>query len=154
MQSFLDIKSGKAMPWTALQLASYTLLDCPVEFQEEGHLYEGGRLPSTTGILKAEGFIDARFYTEESRTRGTYVHLATHYDDSGELDEGTVDPDIMPYLEAWRKFKAESGFIVERSEVPMKSSLYHYAGTIDRIGTFPKGNTKRAAVELHKDGNI
>ncbi|MBU1082470.1 MAG: hypothetical protein KKB59_18435, partial [Spirochaetes bacterium] len=144
----------KVAPWTALQIAGYLFLDCPVVFTEEGHIYtlDGSRLPSVTGILKAEGFIDDRFYDEYSRTRGTYVHKATHLDDTGELDEETLDPVIAPYVEGWRKFKRESGFCVEKSEVPMCSKTYRYAGTPDVIGHFPTGNIKRAAVELHDDG--
>lgn len=153
--TILDVKTGKAMPWTAIQLASYTLLDTPVDFEAEGHIYttNGCRLESTTGILKAEGFIDTRFYTEEARLRGSYVHLARHLDDMNDLDEDTVADEIFPYLEAWRKFRRESGFIIEQSEVPMMSSVYQFAGTPDVIGHFPdKPTIKRAAVELHNDG--
>lgn len=148
----IDKKTGRAEPWAALQTAAYTLLDAPVEFQEDGHLYDGGRLESVTGILKAEGFIDTSFYTEEGRERGSYVHLATHLDDMGELDESSLDPVIVPYLEAWRRFKRESGFIVERSEVPMVSTAYRYAGTPDVAGIFPRSSIRRAAVELHNNG--
>jgi len=150
----LDKKTGHVEPWAALQTAAYSILDAPAEFQQEGHVYHVGDmgLVSVTQVLKAEGFIDDRFYTEEARERGSFVHLATHLDDMGELDESTVDPLIAPYLEAWRKFKAESGFVVEQSEEPMMSTAYRYAGTPDVIGHFPKGNLKRAAVELHNDG--
>jgi hypothetical protein len=154
MKCIIDIKTGKVMPWTALQLSAYCLLDTPVEFNEDGHVYtlDGARLPSVTGILQDEGFIDNRFFDNYSRDRGTYVHLATHLDDSGDLDEATVDPFIMPYLEAWRRFKKESGFVVEQSEISLASRAYSYAGTIDRIGRFPAGGIARAAVELHNDG--
>jgi len=58
---------------------------------------------------------------------------------------------IFPYLEAWRKFRKESGFVPEQIEPPMMSTAYKYAGTPDRIGELP-GRIKRAAVELHDDG--
>jgi hypothetical protein len=154
IRCILDKKSGKVAPWTALQLAGYGPLDMPVEFQEDGHIYtlDGVTLPSVTGILKAEGFIDDGFFDEYSRKRGQYVHRATHLDDMGELDEEMLDPVLAPYLEGWRKFKRESGFIVEQSEVSMCSKTYLYAGTPDVIGHFPTGNLKRGAVELHDDG--
>jgi hypothetical protein len=151
----LDIKSGKVMPWTALQVAAYSLLDTPIDFTEEGHCYmtKGGKnLPSVTGILLAEGFIDTQWFSEYGRTRGSYVHLARHLDDIGELDESTIDPVIAPYLEAWRRFKRESGFVVDQSEVPLQNMLYGYAGRPDVIGHFPTGIMKRGAVELHDDG--
>lgn len=151
MRTILDIKSGKVMPWTAYQAAAYSLLDTPVEFTKEGHRY-GNDLESVTGILKAEGFIDTRFYDDFSRERGEFVHKARHLDDMGELDEESVDPEIAPYLEAWRRFRRESGFIIEQSEVPMMSKTLKYAGTPDVIGHFPAGNLKRGAVELHNDG--
>jgi len=153
--TILDKKTGHVEPWAALQLAAYTLLDAPVEFTEEGHLYhhEGARLPSVTGILKDEGFVDTTFFNDHARERGSLVHLATHLDDIGELDESSIDPVIAPYLEAWRRFRRESGFVIEISEKPMRSSIYGYAGTPDSIGYFPKKRTmKRAAVELHGDG--
>lgn len=142
------------MPWVRLQTAAYSLLADPVEFTADGHIYtlNGLRLPSVTGILKDEGFIDDRFFDDYSRDRGTFVHLATHLDDTGDLDEDTIDPVIMPYLEAWRRFKEESGFIVEQSEISLANTTYNYAGTIDRIGHFPSGSIPRAAVELHNDG--
>lgn len=150
----IDKKSGKVAPWTALQTAAYSLLDAPAEFSEEGHRYtlDGQDLPSVTTVLKAEGFIDNRFFDEYSRERGSMVHLATHYDDMGELDEETLDPVIVPYCEAWRRFKRESGFIIHQSEVPMASRTYRFAGKPDTIGEFPAGRIKRAAVELHDDG--
>lgn len=158
--TILDVKSGKVMPWTALQLSGYERLDTPVEYEDDGHRYtlNGLLLPSVTGILLAEGFIDTTWYTEEARTRGSYVHKARHLDDTGELDESTIDPVIAPYLEAWRRFKRETGFVVEESEVPKAQSSYLYAGTPDVNGHFPKPEIhkgqiiKRAAVELHDNG--
>ncbi len=151
----LDLKSGKAEPWARIQTASYTLLDSPVELQEEGHIYtaNGQRLHSTTEILKAEGFIDTTWYDDWSRDRGSYVHDATYFDDIDDLDEDTVAPEIMPRLEAWRKFKRESGFVIEQCEIPMMSKDYLFAGKPDRTGHFPTGNLKRAAVELRADGS-
>ena len=156
--AIIDIKTGNVQPFTALQLAAYSLLDAPVEFIADGHIYTDARVdgvgrlyPSVTTILKAEGFIDTRFYDDWSRDRGSMIHLATAYDDAGELDEENLDPVILPYLKAWRRFRKESGFVPEQIEPPMMSTAYKYAGTPDRIGELP-GRIKRAAVELHDDG--
>ena len=109
MAVYIDIKSGKAEPWAALQTAAQSLLnDFTVTFEPEGHVYtwNGRRLPSITQILKAEGFIDTSHYDEWSRDKGSMVHLACHYDLAGELDEDTLDDEIRPYLAAFRKFMA------------------------------------------------
>ena len=158
MKAVIDIKSGNVQPFTALQLAAYSLLDAPVEFISDGHIYTDapvdgvGRVyPSVTTILKAEGFINTAYYDDWSRDRGSMIHLATAYDDRNELDEESLDPVIRPYLEARRRFRKESGFIPEQIEPPMMSTAYKYAGTPDRIGDLP-GRIKRAAVELHDDG--
>jgi len=158
MKAIIDLKSNRVHPAAALQLAAYTLLDSAnVIFNDDGHVYEsfsgGLYYGSVTQILKAEGFIDTTYYTEYGRDRGSFVHLACHYDDIGDLDEDTLDPEIKPYLDAYRRFKAESGFVVEQSETPMMSTKYLYAGTPDKIGAFPNGNVKRAAVELRNDGS-
>lgn len=109
-----------------------------ITFDAEKHIYtvDGAVFPSVTQVLVAEGFIDASFFTEYSRQRGTFVHLCTHLDDAGELDEETVDPVLAPYLAGYRRFKDESGFVVSGSEVPMASAAYRFAGTLDKIGTF------------------
>ena len=122
-------------------------------YQDPTSQYAAAIPAFVTGILKDEGFIDTRFFDDYSRDRGSLVHLATHYDDEGELDDDSLDPVIVPYVEAWRKFKRESGFVVEESEIPMYSATYRYAGIFDTRGVFPgKPILKRAAVELHNDG--
>jgi len=89
-----------------------------------------------TTVLAAERFIDATWFTEYARERGTFVHLATHLDDTGELDESSVDATVEPYLVAYRRFKKESGFIPSGSEVRLYSPVHRFAGTLDKVGTF------------------
>jgi len=156
MACVIDIKTGKAEPWAALQTAAQSLLNCyDVAFEKEGHVYtaDGRVYPSITQILSAEGFINTAFYDEWSRDRGSMVHLACHYDITGELDEDSLDDEIRPYLAAFRKFMAESGFKVDKSEVPAINKLYGYAGTPDLVGCFPKPTAaRRFALELNKEG--
>ncbi|MFA5158725.1 MAG: hypothetical protein WC451_06105 [Patescibacteria group bacterium] len=156
MAVVIDIKTGKAEPWAQLQTAAQSLLNCyDVAFEKEGHVYtaDGRVYPSITQILSAEGFINTAFYDEWSRDRGSMVHLACHYDITGELDEDSLDDEIRPYLAAFRKFMAESGFKVDKSEVPAINKLYGYAGTPDLVGCFPKPTAaRRFALELNKEG--
>jgi len=111
-----------------------------IEFNEEAHIYtvDGVVFPSVTQVLGEMGFYgDTSYFTDYGRNRGTLAHLCCHLDDTGELDEGSVDPTLAPYLAAYRRFKSESGFIVSGSEVRLASAAYRFAGTLDKIGTFP-----------------
>jgi hypothetical protein len=153
----IDIKSGKAEPWAQLQTAAQSLLNSlDVTFEPEGHVYtapDGSHPPSITEILKDEGFIDTNFYNEWARDKGSMVHLACRYDLAGELDEESLDDEIRPYLSAFRKFMSDSGFKVERSEVPGRNTTYGFAGTPDLVGCFPKPTAaRRFALELNKEG--
>lgn len=156
MKCCIDIKSGKAEPWAALQLAAYTLLNSyDVEFDEGAHLYKykGKDVDSVTQILQAEKFIDMRWYDDWSREKGEFVHLSIEYYLTGELDEETLHPEIVPYLEAFKKFINESGFMVEQSEIPQFNSTYCYAGKPDIYGHFPQPKAaRRFALELNKEG--
>jgi len=102
-----------------------------VKLDRSTHTYTPN-LPSVTGILKAVGLIDTAFFTEEGRERGTAVHLACEYLDQGDLDESTIDPQIVGYLDAYKKFKAASGWQFEWIEVPVTDKAHTYAGMFDR----------------------
>lgn len=114
-------------------------------FDEQSHIYRinGVEIPSVTQILKNAGIIDSTFYTEESRLRGTAVHLATQYLDEGNLDWSSLDETLIPYVQAYKKFKDESGFSPDLIEERIYRKATHdrpicldYAGTLDRAGTF------------------
>lgn len=153
----IDLKTGKAEPWAALQTAAQSLLNSlDVTFSKEGHVYtapDGSHPPSITEILREEGFINTAFYDEWSRDKGSMVHLACRYDLTGELNEEALDDEIRPYLSAFRKFMVDSGFKVERSEVPGINTTFGYVGTPDLVGCFPKPTTaRRFALELNNEG--
>jgi len=105
-------------------------------FKADTHQYfnRGVELPSVTTILSDLGFVDKSFFTEYGRTRGKFVHLACELDDRGELEEESLDSVLLPYLEAWRSFKRDTGFVCEAIEKPVASEMYQYAGTLDRLG--------------------
>ena len=89
---------------------------------------------SVTEILKSEGFIDDTWFNEYSRTRGSYIHQAIHLYDIGDLDEENLDPVLVPYLEAWKRFLSESKFEVIESEVRLNSEVYGLTGKPDKVG--------------------
>ncbi len=106
----------------------------------EDHVYsdtETGRVyPGVTQVIKAAGLMgyqnSAPFYME----RGSVIHEATALFDEDSLDWNTVDPRILPYVEAWQFYRirecenAPYDFI-EKSFV---HPIYQYAGTLDRPG--------------------
>jgi hypothetical protein len=103
---------------------------------DESHVYsvDGRRVPGVTTVLAAERLIDSRFFTPEAAQRGTAVHAAVEQDDRGILDEAFLDPRILPYLEGWRRFKRDNGFVPKLSEIRMYSPVLDVAGTADSIG--------------------
>lgn len=121
-----------------------------LEFDEATHTYtlDGVQLPSVTTVLADLKLVDVSKFRPEHRHRGTLRHVVTELYDHDDLDEASLDEsevlgqpagDIARgALDAWRRFRAESGFKPSLIEYRVWSSL-GYAGTVDRIGTLPDG---------------
>lgn len=71
---------------------------------------------------------------EAAREFGTNVHAACHLWNINELDEESVDAPLIPYLDDWRRFLCETGFVVRLSETPVYHEKLGYAGTPDVEG--------------------
>lgn len=102
--------------------------------QEHRYSYNGVEIPSVTRILCDMGFVNATWFTDYSRERGSLVHKIIKWHCQGVLDEDTIDPVLRPYFDAWLKFEAESHFISESVEIPLYNEAYGFAGTPDHIG--------------------
>ena len=106
------------------------------KFDPDYHIYtlNGNTLPSVTGIIKP--LFDFSMINPEvleyKRQLGTAVHLATELFDDNDLDESTLDEAVIPYLEAWKKFKVEMNVEIIASERPLYNVVHRYAGMIDR----------------------
>ena len=104
-------------------------------FDPKTHSYyiSGSPVPSTTQVIKEAGLLgDTSHYSPEAAQRGTLVHEATAMYDRSELDVETLDPQLMPYLNAWVKFCADTGMEPVIIEQQLYTSDYRFAGTIDR----------------------
>jgi hypothetical protein len=123
-------------------------------FDPAEHLYrlDGRVVPGVTKVLRDEGFIDASWFTEYSRDRGTKAHRAIELSDAEDLNEARLDPVLRPYLAAWKRFKAEAGVTIEASEVRLASETYGFAGTIDKVARIG-GNTP-AIIDLKTSATI
>lgn len=110
-------------------------------FDPETHTYRVGEeiIPSVTQILKEVGLIDTSHFKPEHAERGTRVHEATQFwDETGMVDD-TIPEELLGYLDAWRKFREETGFTPTHIEQSFFSKQ-GYAGTVDRIGKTHKIN--------------
>lgn len=124
-----------------------------ITFDPVTHTYRdpaGAIWPGVTGVLRDAGLVDTAWFTEYGRSRGVAAHAAIELDISGELDESTVAPDIAGHLKAFRKFRRETGIVIESNEKQIQHDQYRYAGKADVIGTI-KG--KRYVVDF-KTGDV
>lgn len=107
-------------------------------FDALSHTYtvDGRRVPSVTQVLELAGLVDKTWFTDFGRDRGTYVHEMLELDDQGDLNEDALDPQLVPYLTAWRACCAAAGAAWTHIEHRMADATVGVAGTADRIGTF------------------
>lgn len=108
-----------------------------LHFDEASHTYRlgGVRLPSVTQVLDPLQELDGipRHILEAAAAFGTNVHAACHLWNQGVLDEEQLDPALLPYLTAWRKFLDDVTGVVVGSEVRVVNRQLRYAGTLDSL---------------------
>ncbi len=106
-------------------------------FDDALHKYTLGSkvLPGITGIIKACRYVDTRYYTQETRDRGTHVHLAVKYLHKGTLDWSSVLDSYVGYVMAYERFAREWNLKVSIFERPMFHPDLLFAGTPDIVGT-------------------
>jgi len=92
-------------------------------------------LPRVTEILRKIG-IAKRYdgidpiYAEI----GTASALAIKLDIEGQLDESSLDDLVKPRLDAFRKFRQETGYSPRYCELSLVSDKHGYRGTLDHLG--------------------
>lgn len=105
---------------------------------EHRYTWNGIVVPSVTQALKAANILDYRHIPQDilqrAAIRGTAAHKACELWDLETLNEETLDEEIRPYLEAYKRFTVETGWIPGRIEERHFNRTYTYAGTFDRIG--------------------
>lgn len=97
-----------------------------------------GLLPRVSRIIRAVMPFIPRAQLEAGAERGTKVHEACEFIDAGFADD--VDPSVRGYADAYKRFLAETGFTIVKSEYKVANPPAKYAGTIDRVGTW-QGDT-------------
>lgn len=112
-----------------------------LQFDAESHSYrlDGLPVPSVTSILKDLSEREYRFVKAETMAEsawlGQAVHKVIELETANTLDEDLLDARLYEYLDAWRHFRAHSGFIPVLSEEKVYSRRYQYAGQLDLLGT-------------------
>lgn len=113
-----------------------------LEFVREGHFYllDGARIPNVTKITDAlSSYAGIPLDVLQRKAEiGDAVHFATELDDANDLDDASLPEEIKGYVDGWRKFKRDTGWVTEASEVRVFSKVYRYAGTLDVVGYFDR----------------
>ena len=109
-----------------------------LDFNAEAHEYrlDGQLVPSVTQVLAVlEDFEGVPWHLlEAARKFGQHVHEACALMVRGELDWASLDPALVPYVEAAQRFIDESGFVVRACELQVAHPSLRYAGTLDLLG--------------------
>ncbi len=107
--------------------------------QDHHYFVDGKRTPGVNEILAEVGLIDfsginARIL-DLACNLGTATHQATALDDINDLDFDTLSPGLLPYVQAWQKFKADYKISFRREQIEQKlySKKWGFCGTLDRL---------------------
>lgn len=120
-------------------------------FDPVGHVYKVGTrvVPSVTQTLAP--LVDysgvPAAILERARQLGQAVHTMTELYDRDDLDMDNLSDELLPYLTAWIKFRAEARFVPELIEERFHHPSLGFAGTLDRTGLI---NGRRAVVDIKK----
>lgn len=96
-------------------------------------------LPRVSEILETVGLgPDLRHVPpaalEYGRIRGKAVHSAIEAAIFNYLDESSLDLEVIPRLDAYRRFVKESGFEPTHAEIAVESATWRYRGHPDVVG--------------------
>lgn len=116
---------------------------------EHAYTVAGRRVPSVTQVLAP--LIDYSKVPpdtlERARQLGSAVHRMTELYDLDDLDMDSLSDELRPYLTAWMKFRADTGFVPETIEKRLHHPALGFAGTPDRSGLI---NGKRSVIDIKK----
>lgn len=116
-----------------------------ITFEADTHSYFYGmeRVPSVSEILRplTETYLAAipEGILNWKRDLGIAVHKACELLDLGTLDEESVDPQIVPYIEAYKAFRVDYQPKWDAIEQFVFADIGRYAGTLDRAGELTTG---------------
>ena len=103
-------------------------------------------------VLHDAGLVEARWFTEASRLRGTSLHQAVEWFHEGALDAASIDPVVEPYWRAYRAFLSDTGFTPDHVERRVFDEILGYTGRLDLEGPAP-GTHAPAVIDI-KTGSL
>jgi hypothetical protein len=137
---------------------------CPLVFDPQLHAYtlQGVPVPSVTQVLKATGYIRLDGIRpdvlEHARDRGQRVHQALQFFFEDDLDESSVDGEVLGYVTSARRYIDRHVRRVLRAEMRLWSTRHGFAGTADLlavhvdghpfVGDFKTGDPSDVAADL------
>jgi hypothetical protein len=133
-----------------------TTVDPRLVFFEAEHryVYDGRELISVTTALKEAGMVDMTRWNEHARMRGEYVHKAVALYATGDLDEASLDPELVPYFDGYIKFLTDTNVAIEHSERRVCDPVLGYAGTLDLIVRWPETRYEKRTLIDAKTGSF
>jgi hypothetical protein len=107
-------------------------------FEADGHVYryKGRVVPSVTQVLEQLQYLQGIPWEvlKAAQEFGTHVHQACHLYNQNDLDEESLDPALVPWINSYKRFLSETGFVVVDSEMLVYNPLMRYAGQLDFWG--------------------
>jgi hypothetical protein len=106
-----------------------------LHFDPVKHVYRlnGEKLISVTTVLREAKLFDYKGSDGGmAMDRGTAVHEATEHLDKGDFKKAREINPITGYVDAWEKFRADTGVEILGIEEPVYHPIYLYAGMTDR----------------------
>ena len=106
-------------------------MNLTLDYTTHTYYLDNKKIDGLTATLKEAGLIrnNDPYYAD----KGTKIHLATEYYDRGTLDEENLDSQIKPYLNSWKRFRKDQGYI----PIHIEYQIYHpelmVATKIDRL---------------------
>lgn len=115
-----------------------------IQFQEEGHLYtiDGKPAVSVTQVMRdyVTGYDGVPAHILEAAAHfGNQVDKACQLIAEDDLDESTLDPLMVPRVEAFKKFLADTGAEIESHQFVVGDKRLMVAGTGDFLMRFQRG---------------
>lgn len=111
--------------------------DPRVRYVDSRHEYsiDGVVMPSVSQIIKPLAGLDRvpQNMLQVAQMRGTYVHKCIEWLIDGTLDESSVDAGLMPYVDAFRRFRDHHAFRPIAQECITTHVPLWYAGRIDLL---------------------